>query len=69
MTLGGNIEARVLECGTPAEVERAVRAAFEGPNDRMVLQTTAGPVGPVTPRMLANYHRMVDLWEELSPLV
>jgi len=68
MALGGNIEARILECGTLDEVAQATRAAFEGPNDRMVLQTTAGPIGRMNPQVLANYHRMVDLWEQLSPL-
>jgi hypothetical protein len=32
----------------------------------MVLQSTAGPVSQLTPSTLANYHRMVDVWEELS---
>jgi hypothetical protein len=66
MTLGGNIEARILENGTPDDVDRAVRAAFEGGNHRMVLRTTAGPLGRMSPRAVANYHRMLDLWEELS---
>ncbi len=68
MTLGGNIEARILECGTLAETESAVRAAFEGPRRRMILQTTAGPIGEYHPTIIANYHRLIDLWEELSPM-
>jgi len=39
MTLGGNIEARILEYGNGNVVENAVRAAFEGGKHRMVLQT------------------------------
>jgi len=68
ITLGGNIEMRVLECGAPDEVERAARAAFEGGKKRMVLKPTAGPIGAITPAMLANYLRMIDVWEELSPI-
>ena len=37
-------------------------------NVETVLRTTAGSIGRVTPRTLANYHRMIDVWEELSPL-
>ncbi|RKY05410.1 hypothetical protein DRP77_01000 [Candidatus Poribacteria bacterium] len=57
MTLGGN------------EVERAVRAAFEGGKERMVLQTTEGPLAPLmSERMRINYRRMIDVWEELSEI-
>ncbi len=66
ITLGGNIEARVLENETPDVVEKAVRAVFEGGTDRMILKLTAGPVSAVTKDMAANYHRVVDVWEELS---
>ena len=68
MTLGGNIEARILENEVPEVVEKATRAAFEGGKERMILQNTAGPIGEITPRMRANYHRTIDVWEELSPL-
>jgi len=68
MTLGGNLEARILECGTVDEVDHAVRAAFDGGKERMILQTTAGPIGRMSPRTVANYHRMIDLWEELSAI-
>lgn len=68
ITLGGNIEARVLEHGPAEGVEQAVRAAFEGGKRRMVLQNTAGPISRLSPRMVENYHRLIDVWEELSPL-
>ncbi len=68
VTLGGNIEARVLECEDESAVEQACRAAFEGGKQRMILQTTAGPYSQMTPQTLANYHRMIDVWEELSPI-
>jgi hypothetical protein len=68
ITLGGNIESRIIEYGSVEDVETAVRAAFEGGKDRMVLQTTEGPIGRVTPKTLSNYHRMIDVWEELSPI-
>jgi hypothetical protein len=68
MSLGGNIEARILEKGTEAEVEQAVRAAFEGGTDRMVLRATAGPISTYDTQIVRNYHRMIDVWEELSPV-
>ncbi|HDZ43548.1 MAG TPA: hypothetical protein ENH80_06370 [Phycisphaerae bacterium] len=68
ITLGGNIEARILENEDIDTVEQAVRAAFDGGKDRMVLQTTAGPLSAMTPNIVANYHRMIDVWEELSPM-
>lgn len=68
IALGGNIEARVLENGSVDEVEKAARAAFEGGKERMVFQTSAGPLATMTPKIIANYHRMLDVWEELSPL-
>ena len=68
ITLGGNLEARLLENEGPEAVERATRAAFEGGKTRMVLSNTAGPISALTPKAAANYHRMIDVWEELSPL-
>ncbi|MHC4562938.1 MAG: uroporphyrinogen decarboxylase family protein [Planctomycetota bacterium] len=66
ITLGGNIEARVLECEDVDATERACRAAFEGGTRRMIFQTTAGPYHTMTPQIAANYHRLIDVWEELS---
>ena len=68
LTLGGNVEARVLENEGVGDVEAAARAAFEGSKERMVLQTSAGPYCAMTPRMIANYHKLIDVWEELSPI-
>lgn len=68
MTLGGNIESRIIEDGTIDEVEKAVYAAFEGGKNRMILQTTAGPICEMTPKMVKNYHKMIDIWEEMSPM-
>jgi len=68
MTLGGNIEARLIENEDAEAVEAATRAAFEGGKERMVLKATEGLVREMTPRMLENYHRIIDVWEELSPL-
>ena len=68
MTLGGNVEARILENDSVEAVERATREAVEGGKERMVLSSTAGPISDLTPRAAANYNRMIDLWEELSPL-
>ena len=68
MTLGGNIEARILANQSADVVEKVTREAFEGGGHRMVLKATAGPIDRMTPGHLANYHRMIDVWEELSPL-
>jgi uroporphyrinogen-III decarboxylase len=66
MTLGGNVEARVLENESAEDTERAARAAFENGTQRLVFQTTAGPLSLMNARTLRNYHRMIDVWEELS---
>jgi hypothetical protein len=50
-------------------VEAATRAAFEGGKERMVLQPTAHPICLLTPRMVENYHRMVDVWEQMGRMV
>jgi len=68
ITLGGNLEARVLELENVDCVERACRTAFEGGRERMVFQTTAGPYSKMSPRMVTNYHKLIDVWEELSPI-
>jgi len=60
ITVGGNIEARLLENEEGDAVEKAVRGAFKGGKNRMVLQTTAGPISAMTKRMVENYHRMID---------
>lgn len=66
ITLGGNVEARLLDNEDADTVEEATRRAFDGGKARMVLQTSAGPISAMTPRTIANYHRMIDVWEELS---
>jgi hypothetical protein len=69
MTLGGNLEARVIENEDVSTTETAARAAFEGGKHRMVLKPSEGLSRPdVTPRMHANYHRFIDVWEELSEI-
>ena len=35
---------------------------------RMILQTTAGPYCRMTQQMVANYHRMIDVREQLAPI-
>lgn len=68
ITLGGNVEARLMDNEDADTVEEATRRAFDGGKARMVLQTSAGPISRMTPKMIANYHRMIDVWEELSPI-
>ena len=66
LTLGGNIESRILEAGESDEVVKAVNCAFEGRNDRMILIDSAGSVRKYTDRMAHNYHALIDTWESIS---
>ena len=68
ITLGGNIECRILCNESEEAVETAVRAAFEGGKERFILSTTAEPSPRLSQVEFANYMRMIDVWEELSPL-
>lgn len=68
IALGGNIEARILEHEDKSAVEQAAMAAFEGGKQRMVFQTSAGPICKMTPGMTANYHKLIDVWEENSQI-
>ena len=68
ITLGGNVECRVLCNEDEATTEAAVRAAFEGGKQRFVLRPTEGPSPRMTAREFRNWMRMVDVWEELSPI-
>lgn len=68
ITLGGNVEARVLCNESEDIVEAAARAAFEGGRERFVLQPTEGPSPELSEREFLNYMRMIDVWEEMSVL-
>ena len=68
ITLGGNLEARVLCSGTPDDVTRAVEAAFDGGKQRFVLQPTAGPSPKLGEHEFRNWMRVIDVWEALSPI-
>ncbi|MFO7955652.1 MAG: uroporphyrinogen decarboxylase family protein [Candidatus Brocadiia bacterium] len=68
ITLGGNIECALLCNGTPERVEEAVCAAFEGGKGRFVLRPTERPSPEPSEREFRNYTRMIDVWEELSPV-
>ena len=68
ITLGGNIECRVLCNEDEDRTEAAVAAAFAGGKERFVLRPTEAPTPAYGPRESRNYRRLVDLWERLSPL-
>ncbi len=68
ITLGGNIECRVLANESEAAVEAAVQAAFEGGKRRFVLRPTEGPSPRLSEQEFRNYMRMLDVWEALSPI-
>jgi len=66
VTLGGNVECRIL-CNEPEDVvEAATRAAFEGGKQRFVLRSTEGPSPQISEQEFRNYMRMIDVWEELA---
>jgi hypothetical protein len=66
ITLGGNVECRVLCNEDEAAVEAAVRAAFAGGTHRFVLRPTEGPSPQMTEREFHNWIKLVDLWEALG---
>lgn len=66
MTLGGNIEFRILQNESPNMVEDITRHAFDNGTHRMVLQPSDGPLTTMDSRLINNYDRMIDVWEELS---
>jgi hypothetical protein len=66
LTLGGNIESRIIEGGERDEVIDAVRSSFNGGTNRMMLIDSAGSVRKYTSRMTENYHAIIDTWESLS---
>jgi len=68
ITLGGNIECRILCNENEDFVEKTVRDAFEGGKERFILQQTAGPSPIMSKQEFHNYMRMIDVWEELSSL-
>ncbi|OPZ23121.1 MAG: Uroporphyrinogen decarboxylase (URO-D) [candidate division BRC1 bacterium ADurb.BinA364] len=68
ITLGGNIECRILCNESEEAVETAVQAAFEGGKERFVLRPTEGPSPRLSEREYRNYMKMIDLWEQLSPI-
>jgi hypothetical protein len=68
MTLGGNVEARVVANDSHDAVESAARRAFDGGKQRMVFKLSEGPLCALSPRVARNYHRIVDVWEEVSAI-
>jgi len=68
ITVGGNIECRVICNESEDAVEAAVHAAFEGGTERFVLRPTEGPSPRIGEREFRNWMRMIDVWEELSPI-
>ena len=66
ITLGGNVECRVIANESQAAAEAATRAAFEGGRERFVLRPTEGPSPELQEREFRNWMRMVDVWEEMA---
>ena len=68
ITLGGNVECRLLQHGSEDEVEVAARAAFEGGKERFILRTSEGPSPELSEQEFRNYMRMIDVWEALGEI-
>jgi len=61
ITLTGNIQSREINMGEPDEIEARIRELIEvaGPR-RLVISTTGTPLETMSPRVEANYHRLID---------
>jgi hypothetical protein len=68
ITLGGNIECRVLVNETEDVVGEAVRAAFEGGKERFVLRPSEAASPQITDQEYRNYMRMIEVWEDLAQI-
>jgi hypothetical protein len=68
ITLGGNVECRVLCNERGDAVEAAVRAALDGGKERFILRPTEGPSPTMDEREFRNWMIMVNMWETLSPV-
>ncbi|MBM3213092.1 hypothetical protein FJZ33_12780 [Candidatus Poribacteria bacterium] len=66
ITLGGNVECRVLCNESEDAVEKAVIDAFEGGKERFILRPSEGLLPVISQQEFNNYMRMIDVWEELS---
>lgn len=67
ITLGGNIECRILCNGTPADVEAAMDAAYAGGTHRFVLRPTESPSPVMTEQEAVNWDRLITGWQERVP--
>ncbi len=68
ITLGGNIQCRILVNETESAVEKAVRAAFEGGKQRFVLRPTEAASPRIMEREYRNYMRVIELWRDLGEI-
>jgi uroporphyrinogen-III decarboxylase len=68
ITLGGNIECRILCNENEDAVEKAVRNAFGGGKHRFILSQTADHSPIIEEHEYKNYMRMIEVWEEMSPI-
>jgi hypothetical protein len=68
ITLGGNIECRILCNESEEAVEQAVQAAFAGGKHRFILRPTEGPSPKLSMQEFRNWLKMIEIWEMLSPL-
>jgi uroporphyrinogen-III decarboxylase len=60
LTLMGNLELDMLEYGTPDKIRAHVKDMFKNGNRRIVVGTSAGPMMPVSRRLVDNYKALFD---------
>jgi hypothetical protein len=63
ITLGGNVECRLLCNGTPDDIHAAVDAAYAGGTHRFILRPTEGPSPMMSAREAGNWAALVAGWE------
>jgi|YNPNPStandDraft_1061719.scaffolds.fasta_scaffold43469_1 uroporphyrinogen-III decarboxylase len=60
VTLIGNLEWSELCFAEPAHIRNRVKELLSLGNRRLILSTSAGPTGPITPRLAENYRAFVE---------
>jgi uroporphyrinogen-III decarboxylase len=60
VTLIGNLEWDEMCFAEPAHIRQRVKDILSLGNRRLILSTSAGPIGPISPQIAANYRAFVD---------
>jgi uroporphyrinogen-III decarboxylase len=60
LTLAGNLEFDELEYAEPDYIKKRVWDILKLGKDRLILGASAGPISPVTPKLVENYKAWID---------